>query len=78
MDKRGREHLQKALHKKTSCYVLITCGEPSEDGEMPVEMTYQGEETLVSYLLQGAQLHIEQEEEEMGLGKPAATIRLVE
>ncbi len=78
MDKRGREHLRKALDKNISCYVLITCEEPSEDGEMPVKMTYHGEETLVSYLLQGALLHIDQEEDEMEYCKTAKTIRLVE
>jgi hypothetical protein len=79
MDKRGREHLRKALHKNISCYVLITCEGPSEKGEMPVEMTYQGEETLISYLLQGAQLHIDQDEEdEIEYCKSATTIRLVE
>lgn len=79
MNKEGREHLRKALDKNLSCYVLITCEEPSENGEMPIEMTYQGEETLVSYLLQGAQLHIDQEEEENDYCKPTATkIRLVE
>lgn len=78
MNKRGRDHLRKALDKNLSCYVLITCEEPSEDGEMPVEMTYHGEETLVSYLLQGAQLHIDQDEDEIEYCKSATTIRLVE
>lgn len=64
MDKRRRDHLQKALGKNLSCYVLITCESPSEDGKMPVEMTYQGEESLISYLLQGAQSQFDQEEEE--------------
>lgn len=64
MDKRSRKHLQEALDKNPSCYVLITCGEPSEDGEMQVEMTYQGDATLAAYLLQGAQLFIDQEEDE--------------
>ncbi len=78
MDKEMREHLRKALDKNISCYVLITCEDPSEEGEMPVEMTYHGDETLVSYLLQGAQLHIDQEEDELECCKTATTIRLVE
>lgn len=64
MDKRGREHLRKALDKNLSCYVLITCDGPSADGQMPVEMTYHGEESLVAYLLEGAQLRIDQDDEE--------------
>ena len=79
MNKRGREHLRKALDKNLSCYVLITCEQPSEDGQMPVEMTYHGEESLVSYLLQGAQLHIDHEdEEELDYCRRAATVRLIQ
>lgn len=63
MSNRCRKHLQEALNKQTSCYVLITCGEPSENGEMHVEMSYQGDALLASYLLQGAQSLIDQEEE---------------
>jgi hypothetical protein len=62
MDKRSRKHLQEVLDKDPSCYVLITCGQPSEDGQMQVEMTYQGDAMLASYLIQGAQFYIEEEE----------------
>lgn len=75
MNKRSRKHLQEVLDKDPSCYVLITCGQPSEDGQMQVEMTYQGDATLASYLIQGAQLFIDQEEEQEDLPEPA--IRLV-
>ncbi len=64
MNKRSRKHLQEVLDKDPSCYVLITCGQPTEDGQMQVEMTYQGDATLAAYLLQGAQMFIDQEEEE--------------
>ncbi len=67
MNKRSRKHLQEALNKNPSCYVLITCGQPSEDGEMQVEMTYQGDAALASYLLQGAQLYIDPESEQQDL-----------
>jgi hypothetical protein len=68
--------LRKALNKNPACYVLITCGEPSEDGQMQVEMTYQGDAVLASYLLQGAQSFIDQEGEE---GVPSQKrIRLME
>ena len=62
MRKNSRKHLQEVLDKNPSCYVLITCGQPSEDGQMQVEMTYQGDATLAAYLLQGAQFYIDQEE----------------
>lgn len=74
MKKRSRKHLQEVLDNDPSCYVLITCGQPSEDGQMQVEMTYQGDATLASYLIQGAQSFIDQEEDE-NLPQPA--IRLV-
>jgi hypothetical protein len=62
MSKHSRKHIQEVLDKNPSCYVLITCGEPAEDGQMQVEMTYQGDAMLASYLLQGAQLCMDQEE----------------
>jgi hypothetical protein len=67
MNKRSRKHLQEVLNKNPSCYVLITCGQPSEDGEMQVEMTYQGDAALASYLLHGAQLYIDPEDEQQDL-----------
>lgn len=75
MDKRSRKHLQDVLDTDPSCYVLITCGQPSENGQMQVEMTYQGDATLASYLIQGAQLFIDQEEENEIFSQP--DIRLV-
>ncbi len=58
--------LKKAPKKKPSknpaCYLLITCNEPSEDGHMQVEMTYEGDAALASYLLQGAQSIFDEEE----------------
>ncbi|PIS01221.1 MAG: hypothetical protein COT84_03600 [Chlamydiae bacterium CG10_big_fil_rev_8_21_14_0_10_35_9] len=47
--------MKKTLSKNHACYVLITCSDPSEDGKMDVEMSYDGDETLASYLLQSAQ-----------------------
>ena len=64
MNKRSRKQIQDVLDKDPSCYVLITCGQPSEDGEMQVEMTYQGPATLASYLIQGAQSFIDREEDQ--------------
>lgn len=64
MDKCGQRHLQETLQKQPSCYVLITCGEPTEDGQMQVEMTYQGSPDLAAYLLHGAQEFIDQEDKQ--------------
>ena len=41
--------------KKNACTVLITCEEPTEDGKMQVEMTYEGDSILAAYLLENAQ-----------------------
>lgn len=63
-----RNHLQEALENPPQCYVLITCGEPAEDGQMQVKMTYQGDDDLATYLLQGAQDYIENEKEDKDFG----------
>jgi hypothetical protein len=55
--------IKKVLSKQNACYVLITCGEPSEDGEMKVEMTYEGDRILAAYLLESAQGFIEDDSE---------------
>jgi len=47
--------------KDHACYVLITCGQPSADGKMQVEMTYEGDPTLAAYLIENAQGFIDQE-----------------
>ena len=51
------------LAKNHACYVLVTCDEPSDDGDMQVEMTYHGDATLASLLLHGAQTYMEEEHE---------------
>ena len=40
-------------------YILITCSEPSADGKLHVEMTYEGDACLAAYLLESAQGMIE-------------------
>lgn len=51
-------HLQSVLSddlpKNNKCYVLITCGEPTKDGQMQVEMIYGGDRVLAAYLLESA------------------------
>lgn len=63
MERNARKHLKETLAKNKACYVLITCDEPSEDGNMQVEMTYEGDAVLASYLLQGAQSMIDEHQE---------------
>lgn len=61
--KRARDKSFKdALSKKHLCYVLITCDASASDGQMEVEMSYEGDATLASYLLQGAQNFIDEQE----------------
>ncbi|MBJ7449336.1 MAG: hypothetical protein JHC93_03130 [Parachlamydiales bacterium] len=49
-----QERIKKVLGKDNACYVLITCDEPSEDGKMQVEMTYEGDPCLAAYLIESA------------------------
>lgn len=49
------EDIKKNLKKNNACYVLITCSQPSDDGNMQVELNYSGDENLASYLIDGAQ-----------------------
>lgn len=56
------------LAKNHACYVLVTCDDPSEDGNMQVEMSYHGDASLASMLLHGAQTYIDEEHETLDLG----------
>lgn len=57
--RRTQLDLRKELAEKNACYVLITCGEPTEDGKMEVEMIYEGDVFLAAYLIERAQDFIE-------------------
>lgn len=46
--------LKKALGKKCACCVLITCSTPENDGSMKVDMSYEGDEMLASFLVDNA------------------------
>ncbi len=54
---------QKILKEEQACCIVITCGQPSEDGKMAVELTYEGDPMLASFLLENAQGLINQEED---------------
>ena len=46
--------IKKGLGNRCSCCVLITCSEPSSDGKMEVEMSFEGEESLAAFLIDNA------------------------
>lgn len=62
-EKKGAtQDIKNVLSKNNACYVLITCGVPSDDGKMEVEMTYEGDACLAAYLIESAQGFIDQDE----------------
>ena len=48
------ETIKRALGKSHACYVLITCNESTEPGEMDVQMDFEGDEELAAYLVGNA------------------------
>ena len=58
------EEIKAELSKDHSCYVLVTCNSPNEEGKMQVEMSYEGDPILAAYLLQGAQTFLEEQDPE--------------
>ena len=42
--------------RKNACTIHISCNEPTEDGKMQVEMTCEGDQVLAAYLLENAQM----------------------
>ena len=64
MKKNVHKNIKDTLAKNHACYVLITCEKPNAEGKMEVEMTYEGDASLASYLLQGAQSVIDEKVEE--------------
>lgn len=63
MKRNAEQNLKDTLAKNHACYVLITCDEPSADGNMQVNMSYEGNTTLAAYLLQGAQSYMDEQVE---------------
>jgi hypothetical protein len=64
------KRLKESLGKDYACYVLITCQESSANGEMEVEMSYEGDAVLAAYLLEGAQNIIDEQHEQKISAKP--------
>ena len=48
------EKIKEYLAENNLCYVLLTCSRPSEEGEMQMEMSYEGEDHVASYLIESA------------------------
>jgi len=63
MKSNKQKQLHDTLSKNHACYVLITCDGPIDDGNMQVQMTYEGDASLVAYLLQGAQSFIDEKDD---------------
>ena len=61
--KLSRQDLRQVLAERNACFVLITCGEPTEEGKMEVEMTYEGDPSLAAYLIESAYGLIENQTE---------------
>lgn len=41
-----------------SCYVLITCSQPADDGKMEVDFTCSGDPAHALYLVESAQMQL--------------------
>lgn len=60
--------VKKKLADKQMCYILITCTIPEEEnGKLNVEMSYDGDPALASYLIQGAQNFFEDQDDDKSL-----------
>lgn len=46
--------IRKILGDRCACCVLITCSEPTSEGKMEVEMSFEGEESLAAFLIENA------------------------
>ena len=56
------EKIRKILSKHIG-YVLVTCRPPTKAGKMEVEVSYEGDPDLASYLVDGAQGYLESEQQ---------------
>ncbi len=57
------EEIKKALDERHASYVLITCTDTSENGEMEVQMHFKGEDALLSLMLDNASQIFEERRE---------------
>ena len=61
--KLSKQDLRQVLAERNACFVLITCGEPTNEGKMEVELTYEGDDALAAYLIESAHGLIENQSE---------------
>lgn len=61
------KRVRKLLAKDFAGYVLVTCKNATANGQMQVEMTYEGDPVLAAYLLEGAQGYLDEEEKDLGM-----------
>ena len=52
---------EKSLYENKACYVLITCDDPTPDGKMKIEMSYEGEIDLAALMIDKAYSFIHEE-----------------
>ncbi len=64
MKKDLHERIKKMLTREYEGYVLVTCRPATNDGNMQVDMSYEGDPVLAAYLMDGAQRYLEEEQEE--------------
>jgi hypothetical protein len=63
--------------KNYAGYILITCDQPTESGQMKVEMSYGGSKDLVNMLIDGAQDLLEEAEEEEEVEEEASITEVI-
>ena len=64
MKKDVHDAIKEALGDENECYVLISCKKPNPEGNMKVEMSYDGDSTLAAYLIESAYMLVEEEAEQ--------------
>lgn len=67
MENEAHKRIKKLLAKDYAGFVLITCKSPESNGQMQVEMSYEGDPVLAAYLLEGAQGYLDEEERGLGM-----------
>lgn len=65
MENDVHKRIKKLLAKEYAGFVLITCKNPVANGQMQVEMSYEGDTALAAYLLDGAQGYLDEEEKDV-------------
>lgn len=61
------EDIRAKLASKHACFVLVTCDPPSKDGNMNVQLSFEGDPALASLMVQGAQSYLEEHEIERNI-----------